>query len=107
MRCPDRYPPHLSPLREAVLPHQSQRELDLPWVARSARGLAGNGLHRIADNPKAGAAGVSIGQSEVCPVQSIEHLSPELEGFRFPQFEVANQREIPVGQIREKGYQEL
>jgi hypothetical protein len=50
----------IGPLR-SLLPHQSQRELHLARVARSTRSLAGDGLHRVSDNPEAGAAGVSIG----------------------------------------------
>ncbi len=86
--------------KASLLPRQAQRELDLARVARSSRSLAGDRLHRVTDDPKACAAGVSIGHSEVGPVENIEHLGSELKGFRFPQFEVANQREVPVGQTR-------
>jgi hypothetical protein len=61
-----------------VLPCQAQRELDLARAARSARSLAGDGLPRVADDPKACDAGVSIRQCKVGPVEKIEHFGSEL-----------------------------
>src|ERR1035437_5073301 len=84
--------------KASLLPRQAQRELDLARGGRSSRSLAGDRLHRVADHAKRGGIPVSIRQSEVGPVENIEHLGSELKGFRFPQFEVANQREVPVGQ---------
>ena len=74
------------PTQDSLLPCQAQRELDLAWVARSARSLAGDGLNRVADIPKACTAGASTRQCELGPVEKIEHLGSklgEVQTWRF------------------------
>ena len=74
------------------------------WISRGSPGppeaWPAMGCTVLPITPNEAELAVSIGQSEVGPVENIEHLGSELEGFRFPQFEVANQREVPVGQTR-------
>jgi hypothetical protein len=60
--------------------------LDLAWVARSARSLAGDGLNRVGDDPKACTAVASIRQRELGPVEKIEHLSSELSEVQARRF---------------------
>ena len=82
----------LRPTQDSPLSRQAKRKLDFAQITWSTRILAGDGVHRVSDDPKTCAGDVSIGQSEVGTVEDIEHFGSELEGIRFPQLEIANQR---------------
>src|SRR4029077_16798830 len=48
------------------------------------------------DVVKVGRADVTVRQMEICVIQNIEKLCPELQRFRFRQANVLQSREIPV-----------
>src|SRR5260370_20877067 len=71
-----------------------QRELNLP-----------RGVGRLGDHPRRRAEisareGHGIGQREVCAIQHVESLDPELQPVLFGETEVLEQRRVKIGEPR-------